>query len=122
MQRVTWSVALAMWVGLSLMVAPVPLARQSGACDDVRDQIDATQNDLDQLQNDSTPLLAQTQQLVAVVPGDAFQAAVAGTSPILTPQTAGTYAAPSRHAGATPKGALGGDHQARVRRTSQPRE
>ncbi|GAC1323096.1 MAG: hypothetical protein NVSMB2_20630 [Chloroflexota bacterium] len=83
---------VAIWLMVSSAVAPVGLARQSGACDDLSAQIDTTRNDLDHLKNQSLPLLAQAQQLAAIAPGDTAQMAVAGVSPILTPETAGTYA------------------------------
>jgi hypothetical protein len=80
--------------------APAAHAQSGSPCDDLRQQIDAINQDLDQLKNDSLPLLFEAQQLAAVAPSETQVIASEGVSPLLTPETAGLYGAAAATVGA----------------------
>jgi hypothetical protein len=101
-QRRLCSAILACAITITLAAGPglAVQAQTGGPCDDLASQIDATNGDLEQLENESLPLLMQAQQLAAIAPADTQVVAAEGLSPLLTPETAGLYGAAAAAVGA----------------------
>jgi hypothetical protein len=102
--------ALALVVQLGLP-ALIVRAQDEGNCDDLASQLQSTNDELDQLQQQSGAWLAQASQFAAVVPSDLLVAAQNG-APDLSPEVAATLGATALQLGANIDAWRVGSHDA----------